>query len=325
MSYGKAKAGINIALIKYWGKRDERLFLPMNSSLSMTLDNMYTVTEVQTDVSLDKDLFFLNDRIIDGAMYGKTTLFMDKIRTLAGSENKCRITSFNHVPTAAGFASSASGFAALAGAASKAYGLDLTEKELSILARQGSGSASRSVYGGFAVWHRGASQDGQDSYAEQILAPGIWPISVIGVTVDDGEKALTSREAMARTVATSPMYEGWLGSVDQDMDGMLRAITLRDFEHMGQLTEHNCLKMHATMLTSIPSVQYWNGATMSVMSAVRELRQKGFQAYFTIDAGPNVKVLCQTSETDVIMRVLKQLQGVRDLNLCHQGNGITYL
>ena len=205
-----AKANTNIALIKYWGKRDENLFLPMNSSLSITLDRFYTVTTVEFQEKLEKDQFFLNGKPASDKEANNVYSFLDKIRNRFSVNLHAIVSSENKVPTAAGFASSASGFAALAAAATKALKLDIEERELSILARQGSGSACRSVYGGFVEWQKGKREDGKDSFAIQLLPENQWQLSILSVMVNSKEKKVSSREAMKRTVEKSPFYLGWL-------------------------------------------------------------------------------------------------------------------
>src|SRR5690625_3856942 len=164
-----AKAHTNIALIKYWGKRDESLILPTNNSLSLTLDAFYTTTKVQFDLELEEDIFNLDGQVVQGVQYDRVKQFLDMIRAYADQLNIfAKVDSTNTVPTAAGFASSASGFAALAAASTHALGLDLSDQELSRLTRMGSGSACRSIYGGFAEWEQGQKEDGSDSYAVPI-------------------------------------------------------------------------------------------------------------------------------------------------------------
>ncbi|KAB7667729.1 diphosphomevalonate decarboxylase [Bacillus sp. B1-b2] len=320
-----ARAHTNIALIKYWGKRDSKLFLPMNSSLSITLDHFYTETKVQFSDQFEKDTLILDGEKVSDSEAAKITAFLQHVRNLSGKEVFAEVTSVNHVPTAAGFASSASGYAALAAAASKALQLDLTERELSMLARQGSGSASRSVYGGFVEWQKGNNPDGTDSYAKHILDENAWDLSVLSVVVEAGPKSISSREGMERTVKTSPFYEGWLATLEEDLKQIKEAIAARDFTKLGTIAEANAMKMHATSLGAKPPVLYWQSATLDVMQKVTELRQQGLEAYFTIDAGPNVKVLCERNQEESIKDKLAAIPSVRDVIVCHPGPGIQYL
>jgi diphosphomevalonate decarboxylase len=320
-----AKANTNIALIKYWGKRDENSFLPMNSSLSITLDRFYTVTAVEFRKNLTKDIFMLNGQLAGEIETNKVTRLLDIIRKSACTQLYAEITSENKVPTAAGFASSASGFAALSGAAAKALNLNLSPTDLSILARQGSGSACRSIYGGFVEWLRGENSDGKDSFAVQIMSEQSWNISILSVMVASKQKQVSSREGMKRTLETSPFYAGWLQTVEKDIEVAKEAIELRDFEKLGTVVEANALKMHATMLGAEPPIMYWQGGTMEVIHHVLSLRQSGVRVFFTIDAGPNVKVLCMPEDELKVYESLLTLPTVKDVVICHPGSGVTYL
>ncbi|PXW90909.1 diphosphomevalonate decarboxylase [Streptohalobacillus salinus] len=320
-----ARAHTNIALIKYWGKRDEQLFLPTNSSLSITLDRFYTETSVEFDANLTADRFRLDHAVIEGKEREKVQHFLDKVRRATGETRFAHVESVNHVPTAAGFASSASGYSALAAAAIKAAGQTFTEKELSILARQGSGSASRSVYGGFVEWQKGQLPDGSDSHAIPILNQDEFDLAVLSVEVTTEKKKVLSREGMKRTVETSPFYEGWLKTVDRDLAAIKTAIHARDFRSMGEILEYNALKMHATTLGADPPFMYWQSATLKVMEAVSQLREEGLLAYFTIDAGPNVKVIVEIENEQAVIERLNQIDVVSEIYPCRVGPGITYL
>jgi diphosphomevalonate decarboxylase len=320
-----AKANTNIALIKYWGKREEKLFLPMNSSLSITLDRFYTITSVEFRENIEGDIFLLNNQQASEAELSKVSRFLDGIRKLAGTSLYAMVNSENKVPTAAGFASSASGFAALAAAGAKALNLELNQKELSILARQGSGSACRSVYGGYVEWQKGEQEDGKDSFAHQILSENDWDISILSVMVASEQKKVSSREGMKRTVKTSPFYSGWLQTVEKDLQRAKDAIISRDFESLGNVVEANALKMHATMFGAEPPILYWQGGTMEVMQHIQNLRSLGVLVFFTIDAGPNVKVLCLPEDEQRVYESLLTLPAVQNVITCHPGSGITYL
>lgn len=293
----KVRAYTNIALIKYWGKRDDKLILPTNSSLSLTLDAFYTETAVSFDESLEKDTFYLDDKLQDEAATLKVSRFLNLFREQADLKAPAIIKSTNYVPTAAGLASSASGMAALAGAANLASGLNLTPQELSIFARQGSGSASRSVYGGFVEWQKGTSS--ADSYAVKVDKAD-WDIGMVVVVVNKNQKELSSREGMKQTVATSPFYAGWIESTAVDLVNIKKAISQRDFEQVGEITESNGMKMHGTMLGANPPISYWEPDSVLAMQLVRKLRKQGIPCYFTMDAGPNVKVLCRLSDSKKI-------------------------
>ncbi|WP_339250146.1 diphosphomevalonate decarboxylase [Sporosarcina sp. FSL W8-0480] len=320
-----ARAHTNIALIKYWGKRNEQLFLPMNNSISITLDQFYTTTSVTFREDLMADSFILNGSEMDGQETGKISGYLNLIREKAGRSEYAVIESINNVPTAAGFASSASGFAALAAAATKAIGLNYSGADLSRIARFGSGSACRSIYGGFVEWNKGVLEDGTDSFAEQIIDESQWDVSILSVMVEPKPKKVLSREGMQRTVETSAFYSGWLETIDADLHFTREAIQERDFEKLGTVLEHNALKMHATMLGSNPPFFYWTGATLDVMHRVQELRDSGIQAYFTIDAGPNVKVICQPKDEQIVKMSMQQIPSVQDVFVCHPGPGVSYI
>lgn len=320
-----AKAHTNIALIKYWGKRNEELILPTNSSLSVTLDGFYTKTTVHFKEYLDKDIFTLNDEIITGIPYERVTKYLDLFREYSGKKDLyAEVTSFNGVPTAAGFASSASGFAALAAATQKALQLNLSDEELSRFTRRGSGSACRSIYGGFVEWKMGEKEDGSDSFAVQIAPQEHWDIRVAAVVVTAKEKDVSSRVGMKRTVDTSVFYDGWLKSVGQDLNSIKEAIMEKDFEKVGSIAEANCLKMHATTLGARPPFTYWQDTTMTVMETVQALRKEGIPAYFTIDAGPNVKVLYLPEDEEKVINRLKETIGVTEVIVSKVGQGISY-
>lgn len=319
---GKARAHANIALIKYWGKRDEKLALPMNSSLSLTLDCFYTETEVVFDKNIDGDVFYLNGDIQDKSSTNKISRFLDLFRDAAKINTSAEVKSVNYVPTAAGLASSASGFAALAAAANIASGLNLNKRDLSIYARQGSGSATRSIYGGFVEWQKGTSSD--DSYAIPIDDAN-WDIGMIIVIVNSDKKEVSSREGMKRTVKTSPFYKGWVESIEEDLEGIKGAIKNRNLEHMGIIAERNALKMHGTMLGANPPFSYWEPGTIVAMEIVRKLRKEGVPCYFTMDAGPNVKIICRLSQSDIIKERLKQRFEDEQIIITGPGPGIIIL
>lgn len=320
-----AKAPTNIALIKYWGKRDEELMLPVNSSLSVTLDRFFTVTTVEFLEDATKDVFYFNGERASETETKKVSRFLDIVRSLAGSSLYATVHSQNHVPTAAGFASSASGYAALAAASAKAIGLPLEGSFLSRLARRGSGSACRSIYGGFVEWKKGELNNGSDSFAVQILDEKGWDFTILSVVLENKRKKVLSREGMQRTVETSPFFQGWLNTVNTDLQLAKEAIRERDFEKLGTVAEKNALKMHATTLGADPPFLYWQPGTLEVMERVQELRLSGIPAFFTIDAGPNVKVLCLNEDEEAVVKELSALSSVKEIFSCHPGPGVTFL
>ncbi|MGV3029358.1 diphosphomevalonate decarboxylase [Streptococcus suis] len=301
---GIARAHTNIALIKYWGKRDKQLFLPMNSSLSLTLDAFYTDTKVIFDSDLTADEFYLNGILQDSKEILKISRFLDLFCEYIGERTFARVESLNFVPTAAGLASSASAFAALTLATATALGLNLSREELSTLARRGSGSSTRSLFGGFVEWDMGTGS--ADSMAHPI-DDADWDIGMVVLAVNTGQKKIASREGMDHTVATSPFYQAWVDTAKEDLQAIKQAIADRDFEQVGQITEHNGMKMHATTLSANPPFTYWSADSLLAQEAVRQVREEsGLSAYMTMDAGPNVKVLCRASQMAELVDALSQ-------------------
>lgn len=294
------RAHTNIALIKYWGKRNKELFLPVTSSLSLTLDAFYTDTHVEFDTSLTGDVFYLGGELQNEANTAKVSRFLDLFRETAGKPNLyAKVTSVNHVPTAAGLASSASAFAALAGACNLALDLQLDAQTLSTYARQGSGSASRSLLGGFVEWHKGEGDESASSYAEA-FDDADWDLAMVFVIINRNVKKIDSRLGMEHTNQTSPFYALWPQEVEKDLAMIKPAIKAHDLDTIGQIAEHNAMKMHAMTIAANPSFTYWEPASIEAMTIVRELREQGIPAYITMDAGPNVKVLCRASQAETI-------------------------
>lgn len=312
MTTATATAHANIALVKYWGKRDAERMLPATSSLSLTLDAFHTTTRVELTDGSDIGVA-LDDAPLTGSALAKVQRFVDLVRARddvdpALARCGARITSVNTVPTGAGLASSASGFAALAGATAAAYGLALTPRDLSRLARRGSGSASRSVFGDFVVWHAGNLEDPErgdlTSYAEPVPAAAGLDVAMAVVVLNAGPKSIGSREAMARTVATSPYFPAWVQHTEADVREAEAAIAAGDLERLGDLAEASAMRMHATMLAARPAVRYLAPASLEVLDAVAGLRAAGTGAWATMDAGPNVKVLCAAGDLDAVAQVL---------------------
>lgn len=295
---GIARANTNIALIKYWGKRDKNLFLPMTSSLSLTLDAFYTDTKVIFDSALQQDEFYLNHSQQDATAI---TRFLNLFRQHMDKPYYARVDSLNFVPTAAGLASSASAFAALAGAVNQASQLHFDAQTLSTFARQGSGSATRSIYGGFVEWDKGTNT--HDSIAKPIDDAN-WDIGMIIIAVNTKEKHISSRIGMENTVQTSPFYPAWVKSSEQDLIRIKQAIYEKDFQTVGEIAEWNSMKMHGTMLGANPPFSYFAPESILAHQQVYHLRQLGFQVYMTMDAGPNVKLLCKASQMEIIKHEL---------------------
>lgn len=320
-----ATAHANIALIKYWGKADETLIIPRTPSLSLTLDELYTTTTVEFGTR-HADEASLDGAPVTGRAMDRITAFLDIVREQAGIHTAAQVTSVNTVPTAAGLASSASGFAALAGAASAAAGLELDDRDLSRLARRGSGSASRSVFGGLALWNAG--YDDATSYAAPLTGPDGFAggLAIVVLVIDDGPKGISSREAMRRTVDTSPDYTAWVDRHAGHLTEARAAIAAGDLVRLGEATETNALGMHATMRAAVPPVDYLTTGSHAALQAVQDARDEGFSAWATMDAGPNVKVLTSADQADALDvwlrdRLATPVPGLRTI-VTHAGPGI---
>lgn len=301
MTAATARAHPNIALVKYWGKADTAMNLPATGSLSMTLDVFPTTTTVTLTPDAEQDVVVLNGTAREGVVRDRVVRFLDIVREMAGSRTSAVVDTVNTVPSAAGLASSASGFAALAAASSRAYGLDLDSTALSRLARRGSGSAARSVIPGFAVWHAG---DDQESFAEPLDAPDLAMVIAI---VNAEEKAVSSRDAMKRTALTSPFYPAWVASTAETLTAAVRASVEGDVERLGRITETNALRMHAVIQSCDPPVRYLSPVSVALFDLAESLRAEGLPVYATADAGPNVVFLCRPEDADAVASATRPL------------------
>lgn len=319
MTKAAVRAHTNIALIKYWGKADETLFLPMNSSLSLTLDGLYTDTFVEISDTFTEDQFYLNDVLQSPEETAKISRFLDLFRNKSGITHFIQVKSVNHVPTAAGLASSASAFAALAGALNRATGLNMDLETLSTYTRRGSGSATRSLFGGFVEWQKGTSSE--DSMAVPV-DDASWDIGMVIIAVNKSAKKISSRVGMKQTVETSPFYPAWVASAEEDLLAIKKAIKERNFEKVGQITEHSAMKMHGSMLGAETPIIYFEPDSIKAIRAVRALREQGILCYVTMDAGPNVKVLCRLSEAGKIKEMLREYFSEEQLLISGPGQGI---
>lgn len=310
----------NIALAKYWGKRDYGHNLPAVPSLSVTLAGMTTATTVTFDPDLKHDELLLGGQQASAHATARVTGILDRVRTQAGVTEKARVVSANDFPTAAGLASSASAFAALALAASSAAGLHLTPEEISNLARMSSVSAARSVFGGFVELRAGWPKDEKLS-AQQVAVPEHLPLRIIVAVVTEGPKAVSSTDGMAHTVKTSPYYASWVERAPGIFGRVKRAIADKDLEALGVAAEESAFAMHATSLAATPALIYWTGTTLDVLAEVRRLRAVGIGAFATIDAGPHVKVLCAPEDEIEVAKVLGAVPGVLRTIVTRPGPG----
>lgn len=306
---GLGFAPTNIALCKYWGKRNIELNLPTTSSLSISLQDKGSLTNIICHDAAD-DLILLNGKEIapDTQFKKRTTDFLDLFRPDKNWHLKIDISM--DLPVAAGLASSACGFASLVAALNDMFGWQLGQRELSILARLGSGSACRSLWAGFVEWHAGVQPDGMDSYAEPL--PFEWPELHIGLLpISLAEKPISSRTAMQRTVDTSVLYSCWPRKVLQDLIIIKQALHTKNFSLLGGTAESNALAMHATMLSSWPPICYSLPDTTAAMHKIWDLRHQGLALFFTQDAGPNLKLLFLEKDKKTIMDLFPTLEDVR--------------
>jgi diphosphomevalonate decarboxylase len=315
-----AQAQPNIALVKYWGKRDAVLNLPAAGSLSITLDALHTRTRVRFDAALAADDIILNGER-DDAQSRKIGAFLDLFRARAGVRTRAQVESGNDFPTGAGLASSASGFAALAVAVDRALGLHLAARELSMLARRGSGSAARSIFGGFVEMAAGTRDDGDDAFAAPLLDASAWPLKVVVAITTREKKTISSRVGMDRTRDTSPFYRDWIATVPGDLATAREAVQTRDFEKLAHVSEASCMAMHAVMLATRPALIYWNGATLDCIQCIRSLQAEGAGTFFTIDAGPQVKAVCLPEHSTRVAEALRDVAGVADVLVSGLGEG----
>jgi diphosphomevalonate decarboxylase len=302
-----AVAHPNIAFIKYWGNRNHELRLPVNGSISMNLAGLETRTTVAFDSNIDGDHLSINGEKSTHAALGRVTAFLDNVRELTGFEGYAQVTSENNFPAGAGLASSASAFAALALAATAAAGLQLDEAELSRLARLGSGSACRSVPAGYVEWHAGESHD--NSYAKSIASPDHWDLIDCIAVVSTHHKSTVSSDGH-KLASTSPLQNARVTDASTRLNICREALLQKDFHTFAEIVELDSNLMHAVMMTSNPPLLYWQPATLAVMQAVQAWRAKGLDVCYTIDAGPNVHVLCLSAAQEKIENRLGEIEGV---------------
>lgn len=315
-----ARAFTNIALIKYWGKKNQQLKLPWTNSLSLTLDRFYTDTTSEI-IDSDKDVIYLNESLLDEQKSKRIVNYLNNTRKQFGFTEHFKINSINHVPTSAGFASSASGFAALAASIDQTMDLKLTKTQLSILARNGSGSASRSIYGGFVEWIAG--DNNENSYAVPIDENPDIDLEVLSVVVNQKAKKISSTIGMEKSVETSPFYPNWVKLVSSETIEIKEAIKQKDIQKIGEIAEHNAMSMHALTLSANPAFTYFEPKTVEIIHLIQELRQKGIMAYVTIDAGPNVKILGTHKSIEQVKTYLNNLSDVTTV-VANIGHGIQY-
>lgn len=317
-----ARAHPNIAFIKYWGNRDHRLRLPENGSISMNLDGLHTTTTVQFSSDIESDQLILNGQAQSDDALKRVSDHIDIVREMASSDLRARVESQNNFPTGTGIASSASAFAALSAAATTAIGIDLSEMELSALARRGSGSASRSIPGGFVEWHVGSSDN--NSFAESIAAPDHWNLVDLVAIVSSEHKEVGSTGGHS-LAGSSPLQAARVASAPARLKLCRSAIQQRDFAAFAEVVEQDTLVMHGVMMTSHPALLYWLPPTLDIMNHVIRWRREGLSVCFTIDAGPNVHVITTSDYVDQVKRKIDDIQGVKETLIAFPGGPTTLL
>ena len=304
-----ALAHPNIAFIKYWGNRDNSLRLPVNGSISMNLDGLFTRTTVSFD-STKRDSLTINKQEVTGKGLDRVSYILDLVRKMANINEKAEVTSENNFPAGAGIASSAAAFAALALASSYAAGLTLSEAQLSVLARRGSGSASRSIPAGFVEWQMGKSEE--DSYAFSIAPADHWNLVDCVAIVSSSHKKTGSTEGHA-IAGTSPLQDARVADAPRRIEICRNAILKKDFEAFANIIEHDSDMMHSVMMTSNPPLMYWQAATVEIFHQVREWRASGLPVGYTVDAGANVHVICLGEYAKEVERRLREIPGVSNV------------
>lgn len=294
-------ASPSLALIKYWGKKKTIANLPATSSLAVTLGGLETETQVRLG---PKDFVLLDGRVQDPERFRP---FFDHLRRRLKTDQHFQVRTWNNFPSAAGLASSSSGFAALTCAAVRATSRTLSPEALSELARFGSASASRAVFGGFVLLPAGARR------AQALLPAEHWPeLRILVAVVSENAKSVSSRTAMALSRENSPYYPAWIRSSRKLVPEAVSALKRRDIEALGKMVRLSYSRMHAVMLASDPPLTYWISGTLAVLQACERLRKQGTGVWETMDAGPQVKILCLDADVPQIKRVLsEQNEGLR--------------
>lgn len=309
-----ARAQPNIALVKYWGKRDVARNLPAVGSLSVTLDTLWTEMAVEFSASIERDSLMVNNEPV-AEWLPRVTACLDDVAGV--NRSPARVVSECNFPMAAGLASSASAFAALVVAASVAAKRQPDQLSLARAAGRASGSAARSVYGGFVE----LTPVGEDIELNAVAEANDWPLAVVVAVTSDKRKRVSSTTAMVRSAETSPFYARWVADQPADLAAARSAIASRDFGRLADLSEHNCLKMHSVIWTSRPAVTYWNPATLACLELVRELRASGVPVFFTMDAGPQVKAVCLPESIATVEQHLSSVPGVERVMTSGLGAG----
>ncbi len=304
-----AIAPSNIAFIKYWGKKNEVLHLPLNGSVSMNLNNLITTTTVEFNPGFTKDILVI-DNETNSKEIDRAVKHIDLVRKRAHIFLKAKVVSKNNFPKGTGLSSSASGFAALTLAASKAAELNVSEKELSILARQGSGSACRSIPDGFVEWLEGNSNE--TSYAKSLYPSNYWDIADVVVIISDEKKDISSTEGQ-KLATTSPFFSVRLAAIKDKILKIKKLLNKKDFIHFGELIEGEALELHAVMLTSQPSLIYWLPGTIKMMKLVKNWRNNGLHVYFTVNTGQDIHLIVEEKNIEPLIKKLKKIKEIKKI------------
>ena len=299
-----------------------RIARAYTNSLSLTLDRFYTDTKVEI-INSDKDIVSLNNHLLDDSESQRVRNYLTTVRQMYSFEDHFKVDSINHVPTSAGFASSASGFAALAAAVNETKNLQLNKRQLSILARNGSGSASRSIYGGFVEWIAGTDND--SSFAQPIDENPEIDLTLLSVVINQRSKKISSTVGMENSVKSSPFYSNWVTLVSSEIKEIKQAIAQKDLQKIGEISEHNAMSMHALTLSANPSFTYFAPETIRIFQLIQEIRHKGIFAYATIDAGPNVKIICTKESIQKVQTYIEQQLSNVTTVVANIGHGIEYI
>ncbi len=313
-----ATANANIAFIKYWGNHDERLHLPLNDSISMNLDACRTDTTVEFEDGLEKDEILIGEQEPGDDARLRIVQQLDLIRTQANVKSKARVVSRSNFPPGTGMASSAAGFAALSAAATAAAGLSLDERDLSILARQGSGSACRSIPPGFVEWI--ASMSSATCYARSIAPPDFWDLRDVVAIVERNAKKVSSVQGHHEAL-TSPFLGERLNRLPARFHRLRRSLLAKDLTALGPDLEAEAIQLHMIAMTSRPPIFYWSPGMVRVVEAVHSWRDQGLPVYFTLDAGPNVHLICESKDAETVANQVRSLTDVQEVIVNAPGGG----
>lgn len=322
MNHATAYANANIAIVKYWGKTASDFNIPVCSSLSMTLSGLGTTVSLDRNEQRLSHELVIDENNASVAATQRWNNYLEQVRTLFPYQGHIRACSSATVPYASGLASSASFFAAAATALNHVLNLQLDNKQLSRLARLGSGSAARSIFGGMVALHGGEHCDHEDAFAFTPVMHHSLDLHMVVAMVTTQEKAISSREAMLRCQKTSPFFDAFVTTHTKDFTQSLTALRNGYFAELGQIMEHSTLKMFGTMWSAQPAINYWQPQSLALLDIVYALRREyGPIAFFTMDAGPNVKVLCQGVDVPVVVKAFAMAQATSRIVVSGLGSG----